>query len=146
MTTKPWRTPYHSSWHRPQPTWPGPLDLQILNTRPVGRFPNDTKVAKGSTHEQCKAIATRSGKVLEPTNKQMGTTAAHTKTSAVTDTPATADIPSKADKDHIDPTDTREVGSRVETSQSEQIRSDKLEEIRPPPPFPQRLEKQKQDY
>ncbi|KAK8619606.1 hypothetical protein V6N13_135888 [Hibiscus sabdariffa] len=119
---------------------------QILNTRPVGGFPSDTEVAKGATHEQCKAISTRSGKVLEPTNKQRGTTAAHTKTSAVTDTPATVDIPAKADEDHIDLTETREVGSTTEASQPEQTRSDKLEEIRPPPPFPQRLKKQKQDY
>ncbi|KAK8507721.1 hypothetical protein V6N12_067051 [Hibiscus sabdariffa] len=119
---------------------------QILNTRPVGGFPSDTEVAKGATHEQCKAISTRSGKVLEPTNKQRGTAVAHTKTSAVTDTPATVDIPAKADEDHIDPTETREVGSAAEVSQPEQTRSNKLEEIRPPPPFPQRLKKQKQDF
>ncbi|KAK8662708.1 hypothetical protein V6N13_024599 [Hibiscus sabdariffa] len=105
---------------------------QILNTRPVGGFPSDTEVANGATHEQCKAISTRNGKVLEPTNKQRGTTAAHTKTSAVVDTPATADITAKADEDHIDPTETKEVGSTTEASQTEQTRSDKLEEIRPP--------------
>ncbi|KAK9033673.1 hypothetical protein V6N11_049859 [Hibiscus sabdariffa] len=86
---------------------------QILNTRPVGGFPNVTEVAKGATHEQCKAIATRSGKVLEPTNKQRGTAAAPTKTSTVTAKPATADKPAEADEDHIDPTDTREVGSKA---------------------------------
>ncbi|KAL4368758.1 hypothetical protein GQ457_05G020410 [Hibiscus cannabinus] len=37
---------------------------QILNTRPVGGFPSDTEIAKGATHEQCKAITTRSGKIL----------------------------------------------------------------------------------
>ncbi|KAL4303132.1 hypothetical protein GQ457_10G012710 [Hibiscus cannabinus] len=35
---------------------------QAQKSRPVGRFPNDTEVAKGATHEQCKAIATRSGR------------------------------------------------------------------------------------
>ncbi|KAK8676085.1 hypothetical protein V6N13_034139 [Hibiscus sabdariffa] len=29
---------------------------QILSTRPIGGFPSDTEVAKGATHEQCKAI------------------------------------------------------------------------------------------
>ncbi|KAL4383998.1 hypothetical protein GQ457_15G015910 [Hibiscus cannabinus] len=119
---------------------------QILNTRLVGGFPSDNEVPKGATHEQCKAISTRSGKVLEPTNKQRGTTAAHTNTSAVTDNPAKVDIPSEADEDPINPTETREVGSTIETSQPEQTRSEKLEEIRPPPPFPKRLKKQKQDY
>ncbi|KAL4368860.1 hypothetical protein GQ457_05G019510 [Hibiscus cannabinus] len=112
----------------------------------MARTDSDTEVAKGATHEQCKAISTRSGKVLEPTNKQRGTTAAHTKISAVTDTPATTYIHAKADEDHIDPTETREVGSTTEASQPEQIRSDKLEEKRPPPPFPQRLKKHKQEY
>ncbi|KAK8666056.1 hypothetical protein V6N13_006208 [Hibiscus sabdariffa] len=96
--------------------------------------------------EQCKAISTRSGKVREPTNKERGTAVAHTKTSTVTNTPAMTDIPAKADEDLIDPTETKEVGSTAEASQTEQTRSDKLEEIRPPLPFPQRLKKQKQDY
>ncbi|KAK8690856.1 hypothetical protein V6N13_074382 [Hibiscus sabdariffa] len=69
-----------------------------------------------------------------------------TKTLAVTNTPTTADNPAEADEDHIDPTDTEEVGTKAEESQPEQTRSGKLEEIRPPPPFPQRLKKQKQDY
>ncbi|KAL4301839.1 hypothetical protein GQ457_10G008710 [Hibiscus cannabinus] len=82
---------------------------QILNTKPIGRFPSDTEVAKGTTHEQCKAMATRSGRVLEPT-------------------------------------DTKEARPTAEASQYEPIRPEKLEEIRPPPPFPQRLKKQKKDY
>ncbi|KAK8574494.1 hypothetical protein V6N12_062184 [Hibiscus sabdariffa] len=57
-----------------------------------------------------------------------------------------ADIPTEADEDHIDPTDTKEAGPTAEASQPEQIRLDNLEEIRPPPPFPKRLKKHKQDY
>ncbi|KAL4367295.1 hypothetical protein GQ457_05G023380 [Hibiscus cannabinus] len=37
---------------------------QVLNTTPMGGFPSDTEVANGATHEQCKAISTRSGKIL----------------------------------------------------------------------------------
>ncbi|KAK8574682.1 hypothetical protein V6N12_062371 [Hibiscus sabdariffa] len=104
---------------------------QILNTRPIGGFPSDIKVAKGAINEQCRAIATRSVKVLEPTNKRRRTTATQTKTSTVIDTPATTDIPAEADEDHIDPTDTKEAGSTAETYQPEQTKPDKLEEIRP---------------
>ncbi|KAL4304409.1 hypothetical protein GQ457_10G011770 [Hibiscus cannabinus] len=50
------------------------------------------------------------------------------------------------DEDHIDPTNTEEAGPTTEASQPEPIRPDKLEDIRPPPPFPQRLKKQKHDY
>ncbi|KAK8597294.1 hypothetical protein V6N12_065765 [Hibiscus sabdariffa] len=112
----------------------------ILNTRPIGRFPSDTEVAKGATHEQCKSITTRSGKILEPTSKQRGTTA---NPSAATDAPAKADEPAKAEEDHNDPTNTHTVESSAEPSHT---KIDKLEKIRPPPPFPQRLKKQEQHY
>ncbi|KAL4376850.1 hypothetical protein GQ457_02G024720 [Hibiscus cannabinus] len=35
-----------------------------LNKRPLGGFPSDTEVAKGATHEHCKAFMTRRGKQL----------------------------------------------------------------------------------
>ncbi|KAK8652093.1 hypothetical protein V6N13_061117 [Hibiscus sabdariffa] len=73
---------------------------QMLNSRPIGGFPSDTKVAKGATHEQCKAITTRSGRILEPTTRPAGTAASP---SAATDTPAKAERPATADEDHEDP-------------------------------------------
>ncbi|KAK8574899.1 hypothetical protein V6N12_062576 [Hibiscus sabdariffa] len=63
---------------------------QILNSRPIGGFPSDTEVAKGATHEQCKAITTRSGKILTQTSNKRGTAASP---SAAIDTPAEADEP-----------------------------------------------------
>ncbi|KAK9044770.1 hypothetical protein V6N11_058662 [Hibiscus sabdariffa] len=112
---------------------------QMLNTRPIGGFPSDTEVTKGATHEQCKVITTRSRRILEPTTKQTGTAASP---SAATDTPTEADSSAKADKDHEDPHTTMGESS-AETSHTH---TGKPEEIRPPPPFPQRLKKQKQDY
>ncbi|KAL4284254.1 hypothetical protein GQ457_16G022000 [Hibiscus cannabinus] len=113
---------------------------QILNTRPIGGFPSDTEVAKGATHEQCKAITTRSGKILTQPNNQRGTAA---NPSAATDTPVEADEPAETSEDHHDPHNTNKGDSSVESSHT---KPKKLEEIRPPPPFPQRLKKQKQDY
>ncbi|KAL4319187.1 hypothetical protein GQ457_18G011680 [Hibiscus cannabinus] len=71
---------------------------QILSSRPIGGFPSDTEVAKGATHEQCKAITTRSGKIL--TNNQKGMTA---NPSPATDTPAEADEPAQTSGDHNNP-------------------------------------------
>ncbi|KAK9034004.1 hypothetical protein V6N11_050183 [Hibiscus sabdariffa] len=104
-----------------------------------------TKVAKGATQEQCKAISTKSGKVLEPPNlnKQGDTADAHSKSSVVIDNPAKVDIPVEADEDHTNPTETKKVETTVEASQPKQIRTEELEEIRPPPPFLQRLKKTK---
>ncbi|KAL4351939.1 hypothetical protein GQ457_06G015610 [Hibiscus cannabinus] len=112
---------------------------QVLKSRPIGGFPSDTEVAKGATHEKCKAISTRSGKVLEPPNmnNQGDTAAAHSKSSTVIDNPAKADIPAEADEDHSNPTETEKAETTAEASQPKQIRTDELEEIRPPPPFPQ---------
>ncbi|KAK8691104.1 hypothetical protein V6N13_074624 [Hibiscus sabdariffa] len=68
---------------------------QILSSRPIGGFPSDTEVAKGATHEQCKAITTRSGKILK---NNYGETAVHPP--PATDTPAEADAPAKVSEDH----------------------------------------------
>ncbi|KAK8690744.1 hypothetical protein V6N13_074271 [Hibiscus sabdariffa] len=113
---------------------------QILNTRPIGGFPSDTEVAKGATHEQCKAITTRSEKILMQTSNQRGTTASP---SAAIDAPVEADELAKTSEDHCSPHNTNKGESLAESSHT---KLDKLEDIRPPPPFPQRLKKQKQDY
>ncbi|KAK8653696.1 hypothetical protein V6N13_127685 [Hibiscus sabdariffa] len=111
---------------------------QILSSRPIGGFPSDTEVAKGATHEQCNAITTRSGKILK--NNQ-GETAANL--SPAIDTPAKADAPAQASEDHHIPPTTTMGESSAESSHAQ---PGKPEEIRPPPPFPQRLKKKKQDY
>ncbi|KAK8999708.1 hypothetical protein V6N11_065205 [Hibiscus sabdariffa] len=86
----------------------------ILNSRPIGGFPSDTEVAKGATHEQCKA----------------------------TDTPVEAEEPAKVSEDLSNPHTTTGESS----AESSHTHTGKPEESRPPPPFPQRLKKQKQDY
>ncbi|KAL4347486.1 hypothetical protein GQ457_17G002470 [Hibiscus cannabinus] len=110
---------------------------QLLSNRQIGGFPSDTEVAKGATHEQCKAITTRSGKILK--NNKEGTVANQ---QAATDQTTKADTPAEADEDHNIPLPTT-VEISAETSTA---RSDEPVEKRPPPPFPQRLKSQKQDY
>ncbi|KAK8985005.1 hypothetical protein V6N11_082625 [Hibiscus sabdariffa] len=70
----------------------------------------DTEVAKGATHEQCKAISTRSGKVLKtPTeNKQGEAIVANSKATSDTDSPAPADTPASAGEDHNIPSEPEE--------------------------------------
>ncbi|KAK8656617.1 hypothetical protein V6N13_098562 [Hibiscus sabdariffa] len=109
----------------------------ILNSRPIGGFPSDTEVAKGATHEQCKAITTRSGKILKSNQEGMAANP-----SPATDTPAEAEAPAKVSEDMSNPHTTTAKSS----AESSQTHIGKPEESRPPPPFPQRLKKQKQDY
>ncbi|KAK8559142.1 hypothetical protein V6N12_042425 [Hibiscus sabdariffa] len=69
-----------------------------LNTRQRGGFPSDTKVSKGDTHEQCKAITTRSGKVVPtPKSKQGEDTVAKHNAATVADEPALAVAPASAE-------------------------------------------------
>ncbi|KAK8585374.1 hypothetical protein V6N13_076248 [Hibiscus sabdariffa] len=63
--------------------------------------------------------------------------------SAATDTPAKADETTKTSEDHSDPHNNNKGESSAESSHFQPKES---EDIRPPPPFPQRLKKQKQDY
>ncbi|KAK8689822.1 hypothetical protein V6N13_088532 [Hibiscus sabdariffa] len=118
---------------------------QVLKSRPIEGFPSDTEVAKGATHEQCKAISTSSGKVLNPPteNKRGKATAAQSKATRDTDIPALAETLTSAGTDHIDPPESKEAETNSATPQP---RKDTTEEQRPPLPFPQRLRKQKQEY
>ncbi|KAK8568776.1 hypothetical protein V6N12_007318 [Hibiscus sabdariffa] len=118
---------------------------QVLNTRQRGGFPSDTEVAKGATHEQCKAIATRSGRNLQPPNKskQGEKTIDNPNATIVPDEPATIEAPASANKDLDIP---KETDPTTTIPQPKLPRTDTLEDIRPPPPFPQRLKKQKQEY
>ncbi|KAK8696861.1 hypothetical protein V6N13_001985 [Hibiscus sabdariffa] len=119
---------------------------QVLKTRPMGGFPSDTEVAKGATHEQCKAISTRSGNILKtPTqSEQREATDANSKVAGDTDSPAPLDTPASATEDH----DTLTEPKKAETTTATQPQPipTTLEESRPPPPFPQRLKKHKQEY
>ncbi|KAK8713149.1 hypothetical protein V6N13_148372 [Hibiscus sabdariffa] len=103
-------------------------------TEPIGGFPSNTEVAKGAIHEQCNAITTRSGKILK--NNQEETAV---KPPPATDTPAEADAPAQASEDHQTPPPT--IGEA--SAEYSHAQSDEPEEIRLPPPFPQRLKKQK---
>ncbi|KAK8609244.1 hypothetical protein V6N13_025550 [Hibiscus sabdariffa] len=111
-----------------------------LNTRPSGGFPSDTKVAKGATHEQCKTITTRSGKVLPPsTSKQGKKNADNPNVATVPDEPASTgeDYEILLNPKGTDPAAT--------APQLKPPRTDTLEDIRPPSPFPRRLKKQKHE-
>ncbi|KAL4363294.1 hypothetical protein GQ457_04G021310 [Hibiscus cannabinus] len=101
------------------------------------RFSSDTEVAKGATHEQCNVITTRSGKILK--NNQEGTAV---NPPPAKDTPAKADTPAQASEDHRTPPPTMGENS----AESSNAQSYEPVEIRPLPPFPQRLKKQKHVY
>ncbi|KAK9028107.1 hypothetical protein V6N11_067921 [Hibiscus sabdariffa] len=92
---------------------------QVLKSRPVGGFSSDTEVAKGEA------------------------TAANSKAASDTDSHALADTPASTREDHNIPSEPEEAEITAATPQPKQPKETKMEELRPPPPFPQRLKKQK---
>ncbi|KAL4342285.1 hypothetical protein GQ457_08G033780 [Hibiscus cannabinus] len=108
---------------------------QMLDTRPMGGFPSDTKVAKGPTHEQCKAISTRSGKILNtPTKSKQGKdTATNPNATTVPDNPAKAEASVEAGQDQEIPPKTKKVGPTTIITLIKLPRSDTLEDMRLPP-------------
>ncbi|KAK8644587.1 hypothetical protein V6N13_123889 [Hibiscus sabdariffa] len=106
---------------------------QVLNTRPMGGFSSDTKVAKGATPEKYKAISTRSGKMLITPNKSKHGEEIVFNPSAV----IVPDIPALAGKDHKIPLEPEKAYPVTTTTPHIKLpRSNTLEEIKPPLPFP----------
>ncbi|KAL4368787.1 hypothetical protein GQ457_05G020380 [Hibiscus cannabinus] len=96
------------------------LISQILNTKPIGGFPSDTEVAKGATHEQCKAITTRSGKILMQISNQMDMAISP---STAIDIPTEADEPAKTSEDQCNPHNTNKGESSSESSHTKPDKS-----------------------
>ncbi|KAK8990157.1 hypothetical protein V6N11_008672 [Hibiscus sabdariffa] len=113
----------------------------------MGRFPSDTEVAKGPIHEQCKAITTSGRTLKTPIKNDQGEEAAsNPSTKTAPESPAEADTPAEEEEDQEITSKPKEAGSTAASPHIKLPRTDKLEEMRPPPPFPKRLKKQKQEY
>ncbi|KAL4324314.1 hypothetical protein GQ457_11G029320 [Hibiscus cannabinus] len=114
----------------------------------MGGFPSGTEVPKVSTHEQCKAISTRSGKFFNTPAKniQGEEIDVNPNTKTVLDNPAHAEEPASAGLDHEIQKEPEEADPIVAaTPQIRLPKSDTLEDNRPPPPFPQRLKNRKKN-
>ncbi|KAK8999660.1 hypothetical protein V6N11_065159 [Hibiscus sabdariffa] len=101
-----------------------------------------------ATHKQCKAITTRSGRNLQPSNKrkQGEKTVDNPNAAIVSDELATGEAPASVDKDHDIPPPQKETEPAATNPEPKLSRIDTLEDIRQPPPFPQSLKKQKHEY
>ncbi|KAK8980507.1 hypothetical protein V6N11_081974 [Hibiscus sabdariffa] len=73
----------------------GWIDIPSAEHKTTGGFSSNTEVAKGATLEQCKAISTRSGKILMTPNqnKQRDKTVDNPNAATVPDEPAPTNAP-----------------------------------------------------
>ncbi|KAL4354030.1 hypothetical protein GQ457_06G010660 [Hibiscus cannabinus] len=111
----------------------------MLSARPQGNLPSNTKVARGTGHEQCKVITTRRG--VKATNETIQDE--ENESPKVTETD-----PYGTSTQYTFPEDAV-ASPNVAASSSHNVKSDEVskgKEIHLPPPFPQRLRKQKYEY
>ncbi|KAL4280726.1 hypothetical protein GQ457_03G013620 [Hibiscus cannabinus] len=120
---------------------------QMLSARPQGNLPSNTEVARGQGYEQCKVITTRSMKkgsddaIQVEENEQPSI--------VEIESPEVATLtPHAISTQEISPEDAA-ASPHVVANSSHNAKSDEVsegKEIRLPPPFPQRLRKQKYEY
>jgi hypothetical protein len=129
---------------------------QHVNTRPMGGLPSNTEVAKGPAHEHCKAISTRSGKQLADPKPMEEARVKQPIAAAMPDQIASAmpdRIASAMPEPTASATPARDKGNTQEapeesdsTPQTKFPSKERIPDDRLPPPFPQRLKRQKQEY
>ncbi|KAK8515209.1 hypothetical protein V6N12_019257 [Hibiscus sabdariffa] len=95
---------------------------QALQVRPQGSLPSDTEVTKRNGKEQCSALTLRSGTTI---NKNVE--------------------PRGDENTEASPVIRQEESEVQEEAREDEGREEETEEVRPPPPFPQRLKKHKED-
>ncbi|KAL4346797.1 hypothetical protein GQ457_17G006930 [Hibiscus cannabinus] len=120
---------------------------QMLSARPQGNLPSNTEVARGQGYEQCKVIITRSrtkannDAIRVEENEQLSNEENESPEIATT-------IPHATTTKDISISDAT-TSSHVAASSSHNAKPDEVskgKEIHLPPPFPQRLRKQKYEY
>ncbi|KAL4311370.1 hypothetical protein GQ457_01G014760 [Hibiscus cannabinus] len=120
---------------------------QMLSTRPQGNLPSNTEVARGMGHEQCKVITTRS--MTKGNDDAIQVEENNQPPIVEIESPEIATkIPHAISTQEISPEDAA-TSPHAAVNSSHNAKSDEVskgKEIRLPPPFPQRLRKQKYEY
>ncbi|KAK9008818.1 hypothetical protein V6N11_080296 [Hibiscus sabdariffa] len=133
----------HSSSLRALETQVGQI-AQALQVRLHGNLPSNTEVPKSNGKEQCSALTLRSGKEINKDNKFGGKSMEDPTPSELQKEPEfVIDSPIEEDKgEKLDNEKTEEQHVNATASAAQKPARD---EVRPPPPFPQRLKKHKED-
>ncbi|KAK8684264.1 hypothetical protein V6N13_040294 [Hibiscus sabdariffa] len=133
----------HSSLLRALETQLGQI-AQALQVRPQGNLPSNTEVTKSNGKEQCSALTLRSGKEINKDDKFTGKPMEDPTLSDEQKEPEVEiDYPIEEDKGE-EPDNEKTEEQHVNATTSAESKPSK-DEVRPPPPFPQRLKKHKED-
>ena len=105
-----------------------------LNNRPQGTLPSNTENPRREGKEQCKAITLRNGRVLEENKDELKTQAEPTSIQQTTENAEREESPGDAISN----------AAQYAVASQQQSRPEQRTQ-KPPPPFPQRLQKQHQE-
>ncbi|KAK8562494.1 hypothetical protein V6N12_010572 [Hibiscus sabdariffa] len=133
----------HSSSLRAIETQVGQI-AQALQVRPHGNLPSNTEVTKCNGKEQCSALTLRSGKEINKDDKFGGSHVEDPTPSHVQKEPEFVDD-SSIEEDKEEKLDNEKTGEQHANAAASAVPKPAKDEVRPPPPFPQRLKKQKED-
>ncbi|KAK8585387.1 hypothetical protein V6N13_076261 [Hibiscus sabdariffa] len=133
----------HSSSLRTLETQVGQI-AQALQVRPHGNLPSNTEVTKSNGKEQCSALTLRSGKEINKDDKLRGKPLEDSTPSDWQKEPKFV-IDSPIEEDKGEKLDNEKIEEQHVNATASAAPKPTRDEIRPPPPFPQRLKKHKED-
>ncbi|KAK8713279.1 hypothetical protein V6N13_148500 [Hibiscus sabdariffa] len=109
---------------------------QALQVRPQGSLPSETEVTKRNGKEQCSALILRSGTTI---NKNVEPSP------VIRQEESEVQEEAKEDEGREEVLTTNPTRGQTAYTAAKPVPTQETEEVRPPPPFPQRLKKHKED-
>ncbi|KAK8713477.1 hypothetical protein V6N13_148693 [Hibiscus sabdariffa] len=133
----------HSSSLRALETQVGQI-AQALQVRPQGNLRSNTEVTKSNGKEQCSALTLRSGKEINKDDK-FGGKPMEDPTPSDEQKEQEVEIDSLIEEDNGEELDNEKTEEQHVNATASAVPKPARDEVRPPPPFPQRLKKHKED-
>ncbi|KAK8536038.1 hypothetical protein V6N12_012700 [Hibiscus sabdariffa] len=117
---------------------------QALQVRPQGGLPSDTEVTKRNGKEQCSVLTLRSGTTI---NKNVEFGGDENTEASPASTQKESEVQDKAQEEEgrEEVLITKPSGGQCADATAKAVPAQTAEDVRPPPPFPQRLKKHKED-
>ncbi|KAK8574662.1 hypothetical protein V6N12_062351 [Hibiscus sabdariffa] len=117
---------------------------QALQVRPQGNLPSNTEVTKSIGKEHCSALTLRSGKEINKDDK-FGGKSMEDPTPSDEQKESEVEIDSPIEEDKGEELDNEKTVEQHVNATTSAVPKPARDEVRPPPPFPQRLKKHKED-
>ncbi|KAL4282171.1 hypothetical protein GQ457_03G018410 [Hibiscus cannabinus] len=138
--------PWHFETKGNAPTQVGQI-AQALQVRPQGNLPSNTEVTKRDGKEHCSALTLRSGKEINKDEKFGGKHVEDPTPSEEQEEPEEPEVEkdSPVEEDKGEKLNNEKAEEQPVNATASAVPNPARDEVRPPPPFPKRLKKHKED-